>query len=314
MANPAPHVPVLAGPALEFLRVRPDGCYVDCTAGAGGHSALIAARLTTGRLIALDRDPLGVELTRERLRTVESATVLLRNYAELADVLHEHHTARVDGVLLDAGLSSMQIDDPDRGFSFQSDGPLDMRMSPQESETAAAFLPRVTEDELVRALREYGDLRQAGRIARAIISRREQGALQRTGDLRDAVKEALPFVKGVPEEVRTVFQAVRIALNQELRWLEDGVRQAIDALAPGGRFVAITFHSGEDRVVKNLLRDAGRPQRLLHPDGRVRQVIPPRVRVLTPSPVVADDEETRVNPRAKSAKLRAVERLPEGEI
>ncbi|MEX2016012.1 MAG: 16S rRNA (cytosine(1402)-N(4))-methyltransferase RsmH, partial [Candidatus Hydrogenedentales bacterium] len=234
-----------------------------------------------------------------------------RNYAELAAVLEELGIERVDGALIDAGLSSMQLDTAERGFSFQRRGPLDMRMNPEQGETAHDWLHTTPEDEMVRVLREYGDLKPARRIARAIMARRERGALETTDHLAAAVKEALPHVTAQPEETRTVFQAVRMAVNEELRWLEAGVAAALECLAPGGRFVAITFHSGEDRVVKQHLQRASRPRRELHPDGRVKAVHPPTIRILTPSPVRPTEEEIAANPRAASARLRAAERLTE---
>lgn len=305
------HVPVLPGPALDWLRVRPDGVYVDCTAGYGGHAELIARRLTSGRLLALDRDPEAVDRVRRRLSKFPQVDVVHANYSDLTAVLRERHIAEVDGVLIDAGVSSAQLDDPRRGFSFQADGPLDMRLDARQSTTARDLLMRAAESELVHLLRAYGDVRPAKRIARAIVQRREQGRMNTTADLRDAVFEALSFVTGTPDEVRTVFQAVRIAVNDEYAHLEAGLRAGIDSLAPGGRIVAISFHSGEDRIVKNTLREESRPQRAFHPDGRIAAERPPRLRVLTHKPVTADAAELAANPRAHSARLRAAERLPE---
>lgn len=305
------HVPVLAGPALGWLRVRDDGVYVDCTVGAGGHAALIAEQARRGRVLALDRDNVAVQAARARLASYPQATVLHRNYAELAAVLEELGIERVDGVLIDAGLSSMQLDTAERGFSFQRRGPLDMRMNPDQGQTARDWLHTTPEGDIARVLREYGDLKPARRIARAIVARRERGEVETTDDLAAAVKEALPHVTAQPEETRTVFQAVRMAVNEELRWLEQGVAAALDCLAPGGRFVAITFHSGEDRVVKQHLQRASRPQRELFPDGRVKAVHPPTMKILTPTPVRPTVEEIAENPRAASARLRAAERLAE---
>lgn len=302
------HIPVMAGAALEWLRVREDGTYVDCTAGAGGHSERIAERLTTGRVVALDRDPAAVALSRKRLARFPRVTVVHRNYGELAAALADLEIPHVDGVLLDAGLSSVQLDDPERGFSFQQEGTLDMRMDTTQDMDAARFLASADERTLVAALRDFGDVGPARRIAKAIVRRRAQGAMRTTGDLKRAVCEALHFVHGTPDEVRTVFQAVRMAVNKELKWLEAGLRQAIEVLAPGGRLVVIAFHSGEDRIVKNVMRDASRPSRELFPDGRVKAVTPPMLTLLTRKPVQPSAEEVRDNPRAKSALLRAAER------
>lgn len=307
-----PHVPVMAGQALEWLRVRPEGIYLDATAGAGGHALEIARKLTTGRLIALDRDPAAVALAERRLRDFTAvARVVRANFADLTAVMGDLGITGLDGVLIDAGVSSMQIDDPGRGFSFQADGPLDMRMDTGAPRTALDYLHSADERALAEDLKRYGDVRPARRVARAICKRRAAGTLKRTGDLADAVREALPFVKGEPAEVRTVFQAVRMAVNAELTALEAALAQAAAVLRPGGRLVVITFHSGEDRVVKHLLRGLARPTRLLHPDGRVRAVEPAQLRLLTPGPIVPDEAEMEANPRAKSARLRAAERLNE---
>ncbi len=312
MNGAAEHIPVLAEAALEWLAVRPEGVYVDATAGLGGHSALIAERLTGGRLVALDRDPDAVARATERLRPFPRASVHHANYGDLLDTLARLDIGPVDGVLLDAGVSSRQLNAAERGFSFQEDGPLDMRMDPSRGPTAGEFLARVTEPDLANVLQRYGDVRPAKRIARAILQRRDAGTLHRTEDLKSAVCEGLSFVHGAPGEIRTVFQAIRMAVNDELRWLEQGLRQAVTALKPGGRLVVIAFHSGEDRVVKQVFQEASRSRRILEPDGRIQALIPPELRVLTPKPVLPEAAETRRNPRAKSAKLRAAEKLAAG--
>lgn len=304
------HVPVLARKAIELLRVREDGVYVDCTAGAGGHSALIAERLDSGRLIALDCDPGAVAATRNRLAKAKARTeVVHANYARLARVLAELGIDAVDGVLIDAGVSSMQLDEASRGFSFQKDAPLDMRMDPTTGPGAAEYLDSVDTDELARVLSEYGDLPRARQVAGKLLARHAAEPIRTTRALAAAVSDIFSFVQGEPEEVRKIFQAIRIAVNDELASLEQGAAQALDALALEGRFVAITFHSGEDRIVKNAIRDASKPSQILHPDGRVKEITPARMRNLTPRPLVPQDEEIRANPRARSARLRAAERI-----
>ena len=189
------HVPVLAGLVLQYLQIREDGVYVDCTAGAGGHSVLIAERLSeNGTLIAIDRDPVAVTLTRERVKSFPQVQVLRGNYRDLAARLAERGITELDGVLIDAGVSSMQLDDPERGFSFQETGPLDMRMDPEAGHSAAEYLERVEELELARILRAYGDLRLAKRIANAICRRRGSAPLKTTKDLADVVAEVFDFV------------------------------------------------------------------------------------------------------------------------
>ena len=308
------HVPVLAAEAIAWLGVRGDGVYVDCTTGAGGHSALIAERIKEfgkgrGRLVALDRDPAAVSLARERLGGFAQATVVHASYAELRSVLQGLGIARVDGVLIDAGVSSMQLDEAARGFSFQQEGPLDMRMDTTRGETAAEYLAGISEAELARVLREYADVRPAKRIARAICERRSAGAIQTTRDLAEAVSALFPYVQGTPDEVRQVFQAIRIAVNDELGQLRAGLEASLEVLGAEGRLVVISFHSGEDRVVKELFRKHGRAKEVLAPDGRVMEVIPARLRVLTRKPVTAGAEEVKANPRSKSAKLRAGEKV-----
>ncbi|HEO72355.1 MAG TPA: 16S rRNA (cytosine(1402)-N(4))-methyltransferase RsmH, partial [Candidatus Hydrogenedentes bacterium] len=246
------HIPVLVKEAVDGLRVRPHGTYVDGTAGLGGHAQRIAERLdaASGRLIALDCDAAAVERTKARLAAFPNVVVLHRNFGGLDKVLTELGIEAVDGVLFDFGISSVQLDDPLRGFSFEREGPLDMRMDPTVAATAAAKLAETTHDELVRVLRDYGDVRPAKRVAGAILARRDNGRLDTTRDLAEAVSEALHFVSGVPKETRTVFQAIRIWVNSELEWIDRGVRDAVAALAPGGRLVCIAFHGSEDRIVK----------------------------------------------------------------
>jgi 16S rRNA (cytosine1402-N4)-methyltransferase len=303
------HIPVLALEAIEGLRIRPGGAYVDATVGGGGHAVLLANALESGRLIALDRDPSAVAVARRRLAPFSDVSLFHRSYAELASVIAEIGIEKVNGVLIDAGFSTLQLDDPQRGFSFQMEGPLDMRLDQTTGPTAAEYLSRATEAELAGILRQHGDIGPARRIARAIIARCRRHAMKTTQDLAGAVQEALDFVQGPPEELRTVFQAIRMAVNDELGHLETGLRQAIDILAPEGRLVVISFHSGEDRVIKNVFRGASRPFAQLRPDGRVASRVPARVRIVTPRPLTPTEAEIRVNPRSHSAKLRVAERL-----
>lgn len=305
--SPQIHIPVMVEEAISLLRIRPDGVYVDATTGAGMHSERIAGLLAGGRLLALDRDAAAVALSRERLSRFSCASVIKANYSELRAVLASQGITAVDGVLLDAGVSSMQIDQAERGFSLQADGPLDMRMDTTEERDAAAWLARSDCDEIEDVLREYGDVRPAGRIARAIVARCKANQMRRTSDLAAAVREALDFVTSDPDEIRTVFQAVRIAVNEELKHLELGLRQAAQSLAAGGRLVVISFHSGEDRVVKRIFQELTRPSVQLYPDGRIREKTAPRFRLAAPKPLLPTPAEMRANSRSKSAKMRAIE-------
>ncbi len=298
----------MAQEALHWLAIRPDGTYVDATAGAGGHSALIAALLDTGRLVSLDRDATAVAMAGERLKNFPQACVVHANYSDLNQVLRDEDIHGVDGVLIDAGVSSMQIDRAERGFSFQEDGPLDMRMDPGSGPSAAEWLASVSEEALAAALRDLGDVGPARRIAKVILERQRAGRMNRTGDLAAAVRDTLDFVRGEPGEVRTVFQAVRIAVNRELECLRRGLEAAVDVLNPGGRLVVISFHSGEDRVVKDAFRAWSRLEKELTRDGRVRSVRGPRLRLPVSGPVTPSEDEARLNPRAKSAKMRVAER------
>lgn len=308
VAERQPHVPVMVEEALRLLQIVADGTYVDATAGAGGHAARIAALLPGGRLIAVDRDPQAVALASARLQGHACATVIKANYSELQKILSGLGITAVDGILLDAGVSSVQLDTPERGFSLQSDGPLDMRMDTTGDVDAATWLAQARVDEIESVLRAYGDVAPAGRIARVIAARCREQRMERTSDLVAAVREALDFVSADPEEIRTVFQAVRIAVNEELKHLEQGLRQAAQLLAVRGRLVVISFHSGEDRVVKQVFRELTRPAIRLHPDGRVREKTAPAFRLVLPKPLTPGEEEIRANPRSKSAKMRVIER------
>ena len=308
VADRPPHVPVMVEEALRLLQIVPGGTYVDATAGAGGHAKRIAALLSGGRLIAVDRDPQAVALTLKRLQDHACATVIKANYSELQAVLSDLGVTAVDGILLDAGVSSVQLDTPERGFSLQSDGPLDMRMDTTGEVNAAAWLSRASEAEIESVLRQYGDVGPAGRIARVIAARCRDRRMERTSDLVTAVREALDFVSADPEEIRTVFQAVRMAVNEELKHLEQGLRQAAQALAVRGRLVVISFHSGEDRMVKQVFRELTRPAIRLHPDGRIREKTAPAFRLVLSKPLTPGEDEIRANPRAKSAKMRVIER------
>jgi 16S rRNA (cytosine1402-N4)-methyltransferase len=294
---------------IDFLDVQPGGTYVDCTAGAGGHSALIAERLSGGRLIALDQDPSAVQMASERLAPWPHCEVVHTRYDALAEVLASRGIAGVDGILLDAGVSSMQLDQAERGFSLDREGPLDMRMNPTTGLSAAQWIASTDEATVSEALRQYGDVGPARRIAKRIKARSLSGQMNRTTDLVAAVCEGLDFVNRVPDEVRTVFQAIRIAVNDELQVLETALRRGIDQLNVDGRFVVLAFHGTEDSVVKGVFRDVSRKHIERYPDGRTKSQTPPLARLLTRKPVTPTAEEVSQNPRAKSARLRAVTRI-----
>ena len=305
----ADHVPVLAEEVREFLAVQPGETIVDATFGAGGHSRLLAADLQgSGKLVAIDRDPtVRAYFDRVKASTRGVQTRFLRgDYAVVLSQL-AGNGVRADGVLLDLGLSSMQVDRPERGFSYAIDAPLDMRMDPSDELSAAAVVGTWDERELETIFRKYGEERYARQIARGIVRRRRESPIERTGQLVDVVRASIPaparFGEGHP--AKRVFQALRIEVNHELESLEAGLPAAFEMLRPGGRLVVISFHSLEDRIVKRFLRALARgctcpPEFPICVCGHE-----PELRILTPKLVRASAREIDLNPRASSARLRA---------
>jgi 16S rRNA (cytosine1402-N4)-methyltransferase len=313
MAGPV-HAPVLLEESIGWLRPRRDGVYVDATLGPGGHAEAVLDRLSAdGRLVGIDRDPRALELAGERLARFGTRFLPLHgDYRDLADLLRRAGVFAVDGVLADLGISSAQLDDPARGLSFRTDGPLDMRLDPTVQElTAADLLAQSGELELRRILRDYGEERLAGPIAKAIVRTRVVQPLRTTGQLRDLVERvAGPAARryAIHPATRT-FQALRIAVNDELSGLDTLVTSAASLLRRGGRLVIIAFHSLEDRAIKHAMRDLA--QRCTCPPGLPvcgcgRENI---LTVLTPRAVRPGAREIAANPRARSARLRAAERL-----
>ena len=294
------HVPVMTAETLQFLRPERGGIFVDCTVGLGGHArALLEAGAT--RLIGLDRDRDALALARETLAPWSDRVELVHaDYRSLADVLDSRNVDLVDGTLADLGVSSLQFDAPGRGFSFQRDEPLDMRMDRSEGDTAADLVARATEHELADAIFMYGEERFSRRVARAIVEARALSPVETTGRLAAIVRRAIPRRGPMRIDPATrTFQALRIWVNRELEGLDRFVEVAARRLRDGARLVVITFHSLEDRVVKHTLRALDR-------GGEAR------LRVLTKKPVSPGDAEIASNPRARSAKLRAAERVPDG--
>jgi 16S rRNA (cytosine1402-N4)-methyltransferase len=285
------HVPVLLEPALDWLAVRPNGIYVDATFGAGGHSRAILDRLTDGRLIALDADPSA--MARAQAFADPRLTFCSTNFRELDSVLQQLGVESIDGVLFDIGVSSMQLDDGSRGFSFTKEAPLDMRMNSHAGRSAYDVLSTASERELADIFFHYGEERAARRIAHAIVERRSAGALPTTTTEFASLISGIVHRPGHRERVHPatrVFQALRIVVNDELEALRDGVHGAVGKLREAGRIVVISFHSLEDRIVKQTFRSDE------------------RLEVLTKRPVIAGDTEMSANARARSAKLRAARR------
>jgi len=304
------HRPVLLEAALEALAVRSDGCYVDGTFGRGGHAAAILDRLgPDGRLLAFDKDPAAVAVARERFAHDARFRIEHGSFAGLAAVAaREGLVGRVDGLLLDLGVSSPQLDDPGRGFSFQSDGPLDMRMDTTRGRSAAEWLAGAEEAEIADVLYELGEERFSRRIARAIVAQRQEQPLRRTGELAALVERASPTRERHKHPATRTFQAIRIFVNRELEDLRAGLEQALDVLAAGARLVVISFHSLEDRIVKRFMREAAQGRQL--PKGVPVTGGPQGARLrLVGKAVRAAESEIAANPRSRSAILRAAEVL-----
>jgi len=311
----APHRPVLLRESIEFLAVERGGLFVDCTLGLGGHSEAILEASDTVRVIGIDRDLEAIEFAAERLARFGSRFQAAHaNFRELPAVLANAGVQSADGVFVDLGASSLQLDSPERGFSFRHPAPLDMRMNAGgDEETAAALLARLSQEEIAGLIFEYGEERRSRRIAKFIVDARERGEpIATTNDLAEVVIRAIGRRPGdrIHPATRT-FQALRIAVNRELEGLDQFAETAIDLLQPEGRFVAISFHSLEDRIIKQTLRRlSGRcecPPRLPRCSCGARRA----VEILTRRPVVPDEIEVAENPRARSAKLRACRKLPE---
>ncbi|MBQ3503754.1 MAG: 16S rRNA (cytosine(1402)-N(4))-methyltransferase RsmH [Oscillospiraceae bacterium] len=306
------HVSVLLEECIDGLNIKPDGVYVDGTLGGAGHSSRIAALLTTGRHIGIDRDPIALKAASERLKPyADRVTLVHSNFSQIRQVLADLGIDGVDGILLDLGVSSPQLDDGERGFSYMVDAPLDMRMNNQDSLSADTVVNTWSYDELKRILYDYGEERYAPKIAAAICSRREQAPIRTTLELVDIIRSAMPpaALREKQHPAKRSFQAIRIAVNDELGAVEKVMEDAIPVLKPGGRLAVITFHSLEDRIVKNAMANAAKgctcpPSFPVCVCGKK-----PQVKLITRKPIVSGDEELERNPRARSAKLRICEKL-----
>ena len=306
------HVSVLLEECIDGLNIRPDGIYVDGTLGGGGHSSRIAALLTTGRHIGIDRDPVALEAAGKRLAPyADRVTLVHANFCEMASVLKDLGISGVDGILLDLGVSSPQLDDGQRGFSYMVDAPLDMRMNNEDALSAYDVVNSWPYEELKRILYDYGEERYAPKIAAAICDRRESAPIATTLELVDVIRGAMPAsaLREKQHPAKRSFQAIRIAVNDELGAVSRVMEDAIPLLNPGGRLAVITFHSLEDRIVKNAMAEAARgctcpPNFPVCVCGNK-----PKVRLITRKPIVSGEEELERNPRARSAKLRICEKL-----
>jgi 16S rRNA (cytosine1402-N4)-methyltransferase len=309
MTQEPAHRPVLLREVLDGLAVRPDGIYLDGTFGRGGHAAAILERLgPDGRLYAMDKDPEAVRVALDRFGRDTRFHIQRGTFAMLGHLAREQGVAgRISGVLLDLGVSSPQLDDPERGFSFLRDGPLDMRMDPEQGQSAAQWLAQAGEAEIARVLQEYGEERFARRIAQAIVRDRAERPITTTQQLAELIAAAVPTRERHKNPATRSFQALRIQINRELQDLEAALEQVVGVLAPGGRLAVISFHSLEDRMVKRFLRRESRGEELplgLPVTGGPK---PGRLRLLGKA-IRAGEDEIALNPRARSAVLRLAER------
>ena len=312
MSNEFHHVSVLLEECIDGLNIKPDGTYVDGTLGGAGHSSRIAALLTTGHHIGIDRDPVALKAAGERLAPyADRVTLVHSNFCEIKQVLKDLEIEGVDGILLDLGVSSPQLDDGERGFSYMVDAPLDMRMNNEDSLSADTVVNTWSYEELKKILYEYGEERYAPKIAAAICSRREEKPIRTTLELVDIIRSAMPAaaLREKQHPAKRSFQAIRIAVNDELNSVAKVMEDAIPKLNKGGRLAVITFQSLEDRIVKNAMANAAKgctcpPNFPVCVCGKK-----PQVKLITRKPIVSGDEELERNPRARSAKLRICEKL-----
>ena len=306
------HRSVLLNECIEGLNIRPDGIYLDGTLGGAGHSLEICKRLTQGRLLGVDRDTAALQAAEKRLEAYrDRVTLIHNNFENLPDILQEQGLSGVDGILLDLGVSSPQLDDGARGFSYMLDAPLDMRMNREDALTAREVVNCWPREDLKRILFDYGEERYAPLIAAAIERRRAERPIETTLELVDIIKSAMPekALREKQHPAKRSFQAIRIAVNDELGGVERVMKRAVKALNPGGRLCVITFHSLEDRIVKNAMQDAAKgctcpPEFPVCVCGNV-----PKMKLVTRKPIVSAAQELEENPRARSAKLRIAEKL-----
>lgn len=309
------HTPVLAEESIKNLSIKKDGIYIDGTAGGGGHSRLIAERLSEhGRLVAIDRDADAVEAARERLKGMCCRVDFVHgNYAQIKDILEELQISSIDGALLDLGVSSFQLDNAERGFSYMHDAPLDMRMNRDEEFSAADVVNNYSENQLYEVIKKYGEERWAKRIAKFIVESRTEARISTTGQLVEIIKKAVPAGarRDGHHPAKRTFQAIRIEVNDELKGVERATKDFIDVLNMNGRLCVITFHSLEDRIVKNIFKERANP--CTCPSEFPVCVCGKKadVRIITKKPVVPSIEEVNDNPRARSAKLRCLEKTAE---
>lgn len=303
------HKSVLLYESVEGLNIKKDGIYVDATLGYGGHSLEILKRINEGFLFAFDQDNEAIEYSRERLKEYDNYKIIKSNFANMKECMHEEGVYKVDGILFDIGVSSMQLDEDYRGFSYHNDVRLDMRMDTDSSFSAYELVNQYSYQELVRVLRDYGEEKYASSIAKNIIKAREVAPIETTQELVEIIKKSMPMKEqrdGHP--ARKTFQAIRIEVNHELDVLESGLTQAIELVRPGGRICVITFHSLEDRIVKNIFRKYSEVDSKFAKLPYVPEEYTPKLKIISKG-IVPSKEELEENNRARSARLRIVEKI-----
>lgn len=309
------HTTVLLKETVDGLNVKEDGTYVDCTLGGAGHSEYLLSQLSEkGKLVAFDQDETALRHAKEKLADHEGQVVFIKsNFRYLKDRLNEIGITKVDGVLFDLGVSSPQLDTPERGFSYHHDAPLDMRMDLSAGLSAKEVINEWPYEELVKIFFKYGEEKFSKQIARKIEKAREQSAIETTGQLVDIIKEAIPAParRSGGHPAKRIFQAIRIAVNDELRVFEEALLQAIEVLKPGGRVSVITFHSLEDRICKSTFKEMSSPPELPHGLPVIPKEFEPKLKLVNRKPITASEEELEHNNRARSAKLRIAEKARE---
>ncbi|MTK12477.1 MAG: 16S rRNA (cytosine(1402)-N(4))-methyltransferase RsmH [Clostridiaceae bacterium] len=305
------HVSVLLEETIEALNIKEDGIYVDCTLGGGGHSFEILKRLSSkGRLIGIDQDTCALEAAQERLKEFDNVTYVHSNFYNIDEVLKDLGIEKIDGIMMDLGVSSYQLDEGERGFSYMKDAPLDMRMNRDDTLSAYDVVNSYSEQDISRIIKEYGEDKFAKRIAKFIVQRRERENIKTTGELVEIIREAIPakFQKEGHPAKRT-FQAIRIEVNRELQILNKAVEDSVEHLNKGGRIAVITFHSLEDRIIKTKFKQLENPCTCPSDFPICVCGKKPYIKIITKKPIEPSEEEMNVNSRSKSAKLRVSERI-----
>ncbi|MDF2612582.1 MAG: rsmH [Clostridia bacterium] len=307
------HVPVLRDECILGLKINPDGIYVDGTLGGAGHASEICRHLSeNGHLIGIDQDKNALEASKIRLENaMPKVSIINSNFEKISDILEDLDIEKIDGMLIDLGVSSHQLDEPIRGFSYMHDAPLDMRMNQEDTYTAYHIVNELSENELFRIIKDYGEENWARRIASFIVEKRENHPIRTTYDLVDIIKSAIPSGarKDGPHPAKRTFQAIRIAVNRELEIIEPTITEVIGKLSSGGRLCIITFHSLEDRIVKHVFKKLEDPCTCSKNFPVCICGKTPQVKIITKKPILPSDEEIETNPRSRSAKLRIIEKL-----